>query len=99
MVYAYGNIIVTAPEQLAAYREKAAEALRRHNGQVISASPQQTVLEGDFGATGLGVLLAFETAQDAQNWITDPGLQPTHDLRRAAGQSNIILLGEVETTL
>ncbi|CUH77682.1 hypothetical protein TRM7557_01487 [Tritonibacter multivorans] len=95
MVYAYGNIIVSAPEQLAAYREKAADALNRHQGRVVSASPKQTVIEGDFGETGIGVLLEFPTAQDAKNWITDPDLQSTHDLRRAAGQSNIVIIGEL----
>lgn len=37
MVYAYANIIVTAPESLAAYKEKAGDALSKHGGRVVQA--------------------------------------------------------------
>lgn len=92
MVYAYANIIVTNPERLAAYRERAAVALAKHGGRVLHASPQQTVLEGDGPDLGIGVILAFETAQSARDWIEDTSLKEVHALRNDAGHSTITLL-------
>jgi len=93
MFYAYANIIVTAPESLAAYRDMAGDALAKHGGRVVQASPQQTVLEGKRGETGIGVILEFETAEGAKSWINDPELAEVHALRCGAGQSTITLLG------
>lgn len=93
MIYAYANIIVEAPEQLAAYREKAGEALARHGGQVLQAAPQQTILEGSRDQAGIGVILGFESKDGALSWINDPQLTELHALRNSAGQSTITLLG------
>ncbi|NIZ63424.1 DUF1330 domain-containing protein [Sedimentitalea sp. CY04] len=92
MVYAYANIIVTAPESLAAYKEKAADALSKHGGRVVQATPNQTVLEGSRGETGLGAILEFATADAAKAWINDPDLSDVHALRRGAGSSTITLM-------
>lgn len=92
MVYAYVNIIIDAPDSFAAYREKAGEALSRHGGKVVSASPKQTVLEGEMNA-GLGALLGFESAEGAKAWINDPDLAEVHALRNGAGQSTVVLIG------
>ena len=92
MVYAYANIVVTNPDTLTAYREQAADALAKHDGRVLKAAPQQTVLEGDAGETGIGVILEFATAEAAKAWINDPALSDVHALRRGAGDSTITLL-------
>lgn len=92
MIYAYANIIVTGPGALDAYRAKAGDALAKHGGHVVQAAPQQTVLEGTRDETGIGAILAFETAEAAQAWINDPELDSVHALRRGAGRSTITLL-------
>lgn len=92
MVYAYVNLVVTNPDSMAAYRSKAGAALEKHGGKVLSASPNQTVIEGTRDETGLGVILEFATEAAAQAWINDPDLQGTHALRRGAGSSTITLL-------
>lgn len=92
MVYAYANIIVTAPESLTAYRDKAGDALAKHGGRVVQATPQQTILEGDRNATGIGAILEFDNAEAAKAWINDPELAVVHALRRNAGQSTVTLL-------
>lgn len=92
MVYAYANIIVTAPESLAAYKEKAGDALSKHGGRVVQATPQQTVLEGTRSEMGLGAILEFETADAAKAWINDPELSEVHALRRGAGKSTVTLM-------
>ncbi|WP_282096649.1 DUF1330 domain-containing protein [Epibacterium ulvae] len=92
MAFAYVNLIVTNPESLATYREKAGDALARHSGKVVAAAPSQTVLEGD-AETGLGVILEFATTDNAKAWIADPDLADVHALRKGAGNSTITLLG------
>jgi len=93
MIYAYANIIVTTPESLAAYKEKAGDALAKHAGRVVQATAQQTVLEGRRSETGIGAILEFDTAEGAKAWINDPELSDVHALRRGAGQSTITLMG------
>jgi uncharacterized protein (DUF1330 family) len=93
VVYAYANIILSDADALNAYRAKAAEALAKHSGQVVQAAPQQTVLEGERDETGIGAILAFESAAGAKAWIRDPELAGVHALRRGAGRSTITLLG------
>lgn len=93
MVYAFANIIVSTPENLAAYREVAGEALARHNGRVVTAVPKLTTLEGEGPTPGIGALLEFETTENAHNWMNDPDLSDIHALRNSAGQSNITLMG------
>lgn len=93
MVYAYVNLVVTNPDQLAAYRETAGQALAKHQGGVVASSPSQTVLEGGCEDLGAGVLLQFASAEDAKAWISDPALAEVHGLRNAAGRSTITLLG------
>lgn len=93
MIYAYANILVTDPGALDAYRAKAGEALAKHGGRVVQAAPRQTVLEGARDETGIGAVLAFDSAEGAQAWISDPGLETVHALRRGAGRSTITLLG------
>ncbi|MGR3614958.1 MAG: DUF1330 domain-containing protein [Paracoccaceae bacterium] len=93
MVYAFANIIATAPEKLAAYRDVAGEALARHQGRVVAATPNLTTLEGEGPTTGIGALLEFTDAENAHGWINDPDLGEIHALRNSAGQSNITLLG------
>lgn len=92
MVYAYVNLVVTNPASMTAYRGKAGAALEKHGGKVLSAAPNQKVIEGTRDETGLGVILEFTTETAAQAWINDPDLQETHALRRGAGTSTITLL-------
>ena len=93
LTYAYANIVLSAPGELDAYREKAGQALAKHGGKVLQASPSQTVLEGTRDETGIGVILEFPDADAAHAWINDPELAQTHALRRGAGSSTITLLG------
>jgi len=92
MVYAYAALTVTDPNALAAYREKAGEALARHGGAVVTASADTTPLDGTPTSPGAAALLSFPDKAAALAWAGDAELADIHALRRAAGQSDILLL-------
>lgn len=83
---------VTNPESLGQYREKAADALARHGGEVVQASPDLSVLEGAPVLPDILVIVRFRDRAAAEAWIGDPELQEVHELRRGSGGSDIILL-------
>ncbi|WP_299148677.1 DUF1330 domain-containing protein [uncultured Tateyamaria sp.] len=83
---------VTNAESLTAYREKAADALARHGGQVVQASPDLKVLEGNPVVPDAIAVVSFPDRAAAEAWISDPDLADVHALRRGAGNSEIILL-------
>ena len=93
MIHAIAKMTVTDPEMLAAYRAQAADALARHGGAVVTASPNPTLLEGDGPAPNIMALLSFPDRDAALGWINDPELAPVHAKRNAAGQSEILLIG------
>lgn len=93
MIYAYAQLTITNPDSLTAYREKADAALARHGGQVLQGSGNLTALDGNPDMPNVAAILAFDTRDNALNWIKDPELADIHALRRGAGKSDIVLLG------
>jgi len=93
MIYAYAKLTVTNPSSLAQYREVAGEALSRHNGAVVHATTDLSILDGQPDVPSVGVILSFPDKASAQGWINDPDLVEVHNLRRGAGASDILLLG------
>lgn len=93
MVHAIVQLTINNPESMAAYREKAGAALKKHNATVVQSSQNLSVLDGNHTLPDIGVILAFEDAEAARAWINDPELAETHQLRRDAGVCNITLLG------
>lgn len=93
MIYAYAKLTVKNPDALAAYREKAGDALARHGGKVETASAEPTALDGTPDLPDVAALLSFPDRESALGWINDPALSDVHALRRNIGSSDIILLG------
>jgi uncharacterized protein (DUF1330 family) len=91
-IHAIFTITIDNPESIAQYREVAADALTKHGGAVVQASPVLTVLDGSDPAPSMAAVLAFPDAQAAKAWHSDPALAHVHDLRRNAGPSTLILL-------
>lgn len=79
-------------DRLKEYRELAGDALQRHGGEVIEASPSPSVLDGKPALPDMMVILRFPDAQAARAWIADPELADVHALRRGGAQSDIILM-------
>lgn len=93
MIYATVSVTITNPDSMAKYREKAGDALKKHNATVVAVSPELTVLEGSPELPNVAVILGFENRDAALGWINDPDLAAVHALRQGAGKSEIILLG------
>jgi len=93
MIYAYVALTVTNPDKLAQYRAVAGEALARHKGSVLAVSGETTVLDGNPVKPDQAVIACFPEKRNALDWINDPELADVHALRRAAGGSDILLLG------
>jgi uncharacterized protein (DUF1330 family) len=91
-VQAIAMITVTDKDVLGAYREKAAEALAKHGGQLVAADPAPLVLEAANDAPDITALLSFPTAEAAKAWRADPELADIHALRNKGGKSTIVVL-------
>ena len=93
MIYAIFKANVKRPDALAAYRDQAGAALAKHGGKVEQATPTPSALDGSPSLPNVAALLSFPDKSAAQAWINDPDLAALHDLRRSAGQTEILLLG------
>ena len=90
--YAFVTLDIRSPEHLAAYRERAGAALARHGGEVLQASREPAILEGDGHLPDMVAVLGFPDRDAALAWISDGDLADIHDLRRGSGESTILLL-------
>ncbi len=93
MIYAFVALKIANPDMLAAYRDRAADALAAHGGSVVAASKGTTALEGTPPLPDMAAILSFPDRAAAEAWISDPALAEIHALRRGVGQSDITLLG------
>ena len=93
MIFAYAKLTVNNPDALALYREKAGPALARHGGKVEQGSAETIILDGRPDLPDVAAILSFPDRASAESWINDPDLADIHALRRAAGASDIVLLG------
>lgn len=93
MIYAIFKATIIDPGSIAAYRESAAAALAKHGGKVEQATPAPTALDGTPQIPDIAAILSFPNADAARAWINDPELASIHDLRRKAGDTEIMLLG------
>jgi len=85
-------ITITDRDALGAYREKAASALAKHGGSLVTVTPEPLVLEAAGDRPGIAALLAFPDQQAAQSWIKDPELADVHALRNRGGKSTIVVI-------
>jgi len=93
MIYALFKAKITNPDSLAKYREKAGAALAVHGGKVETGTQDATALDGHPDMPDLAALLSFPDKAAALAWINDPDLTDLHELRRGAGETEILLLG------
>ena len=93
MIYAVFKATVTNPDALASYRDQAGAALAKHGGKVEQATPAPTALDGTPALPNVAAILSFPDADAARAWLNDPDLADLHNLRRSAGQTEIMLMG------
>jgi uncharacterized protein (DUF1330 family) len=78
-VYFIFNFNVADEEQFAPYRQGVGALIRRHEGQVLAADSNATVLEGV--ARQVNVVVRFPSQEDAMAFYDDPDYQPLKQLR------------------
>ncbi|MEO0831246.1 MAG: DUF1330 domain-containing protein, partial [Pseudomonadota bacterium] len=83
--YAIVTLKISDPERLAAYRDKAADALARHGGEVLHASKDLIALEGEPALPDMAAVLTFPDRTAAMAWKEDDTLQDIHALRQGSG--------------
>lgn len=93
MIYAYVTMNISNQTSLAAYKEKAGDALSKHSGSVVAMARETTVLEGRIEQHDVTAILSFPDKAAALAWRQDPELAQTHALREGSGDTAILLLG------
>jgi uncharacterized protein (DUF1330 family) len=78
-------------DKLKEYGQHAANALKKHQGSLVSRSANPTILDGDT-ASELTLILSFPSEELALAWRHDPELAAVHELREASGDWRIELL-------
>ncbi len=90
--YCVGRAKIKDREPLLKYREGAADALAKHGGSVVMASPNLVTLDGEPEAGEMIVILSFPTEQAALDWRQDEELAELHGLRNASGDWKLQIL-------
>ena len=78
-VYFIFTFNVADEERFAPYRKGVGALIRRHQGQVLVADSNATVLEGN--AHQVNVVVRFPSQEDAMAFYEDPDYQPLKQLR------------------
>jgi len=79
------------PEGMNAYSAASAPSLRRGGASVLSVDARPTVLEGEWHGDRT-VVLEFESVEAAQAWYHSEEYQEAIPLRRAAADTNAVIL-------
>jgi uncharacterized protein (DUF1330 family) len=85
---------VNDADALNAYVQKALPTILQSGGKPIVFEPNPEVIEGQWA--GQTVVLEFESVDAAKTWYKSAAYQPLVGERRAAADSNAIIVGEFE---
>jgi len=86
--------VVHDPDGMRAYARAAGEAMA-DGVKVLAVDRDPEVLEGEWPATQT-VLLEFPSVEEARTWYTSERYQAAADLRRAAADTDVVLLAGFE---
>jgi uncharacterized protein (DUF1330 family) len=78
-----------------AYQQKAIVSLIQAGGRPIVVHDDAEVLEGQWGGSKT-VVLEFDSVDAARAWYQSPDYQAAIPLRRAAANSNVVIVGGFE---
>ena len=89
-----GNLLVTAPETLGAYRQLARHAMQKHGGVPAAAGPTDVLKDNGVGPLN-AVVLTFPDKAAVEAWFNDPDLAKLHAMRNAAAKSTMMMVPAV----
>jgi uncharacterized protein (DUF1330 family) len=89
--YVIVDIDVQDPEAYARYREMAPAAVAQYGGKYLARGGQTEVLEGDWQPKRL-VILQFESAERARQWLHSQEYAEAKQLRHRHAKSNMVVI-------
>jgi len=92
--YVIVDINVTDPVRYEDYKRLAAPTVELYEGRYIARGGKTEVLEGDWSPNRL-VILQFDSAEQAKNWLNSTEYSRPRDLRHETATSNMVLVDGV----
>jgi uncharacterized protein (DUF1330 family) len=93
--YAIVTELIRDPATYKSYVEKAVGTIQRAGGRIIVADDHPTVVEGRWHGSRT-VVLEFDSVEAARHWYDSAEYQAVVGLRRAAAESNAVILSGFE---
>lgn len=95
--YAVGITTLTDAEVFGRYLQRVPAIVQEHGGRFVAAGPVAAVLEGDLHPT-LMAIMEFDSVEAIHRWYDSDEYRGIRDLRHRAGESNLFLVEDVETS-
>ena len=89
--YVVVDITVTDPVRYEEYKKLAAAAVAAYGGRYLARGRQAEVLEGNWAPTRL-VILEFENAAQAKQWLESPEYAPARQMRHETATTNMVVI-------
>ena len=89
--YFLAKLTITDQETYGDYRAGFGDVFQRYGGEILAASGEPTVLEGEWEAT-ITVLIRFDSRSEALEWYNSDGYQELVRIRQSASTGEFILM-------
>ena len=90
-VYILAKVTVTDQDGYEEYRSGFGEVFQEHEGEILAANIEPTVLEGNWEAT-VTVLMSFKSRTKALEWYYSEGYQELVRIRELASSADFVLM-------
>src|SRR5579871_181654 len=94
-VYVLSWVKVQDREALGRYASQVGPVLARHGGRFLFAGGGSESLEGDWNPEAMAII-EFPTREDALRWHDSDEYAPLIELRRAAGETAVVITPETD---
>ena len=91
--YVLADVTWTDEEGRREYVELIGPSLEAHGGEIVAASGDVEVMEGDWQPGDITVLIAFPTRQAALAWYGSDEYSRALDIRKRSSNSRLMILG------
>ena len=89
--YMLAKLTITDQDTYGNYRAGFGGIFQQYGGEILAASGEPTVLEGEWEAT-ITVLIRFDSRNEALEWYNSDGYQELVRIRQAASTGEFILM-------
>ena len=89
--YMLAKLTITDQQTYGNYRAGFASVFQRYGGEILAASGEPTVLEGEWEAT-ITVLIRFDSRDEALGWYNSDDYQELVRIRQSASTGEFILI-------